>query len=461
MDDGWEVLPRARGARLGVAALLVVALVGVGIAVARTIGRARPSEDLVVGTATPDPSESPVTGPWTALPAAPRGGREGHAAVWTGSEVLYVGGLEATAPDAASTRPDPVDALAFDPAARTWRPLPSGPLAARAQATAVWTGTQVLVWGGEGTDGPVGDGARLDPTTASWTTMAAAPLTARSLHTAVWTGTEMLVWAGDFARDAPDGAAYEPATDRWRPLPAAPLTALGGQTATWTGTEMIVAGGLDGTGATPAEAAAYDPAGDSWRRLPAPPVAGRTLQAAVWTGSELVVWGGETVADGTSGPRADGAAYEPSSDSWRTLPEGPLSPRFGLSAVWSGREVILWGGVGARFTPDGARFDPVTDRWTAIPPAPVHRPVQYPAVWTGRQMLIWAGIMRPSGAALELPPVDARPLGCCEAVGGVLTAPVAASVAESVAASGGRVSRRFHAAPHTAAAVRHPDRTIR
>lgn len=178
--------------------------------------------------------------------------------------------------------------------------------------------------------------------------------------------------------------------------------AVGGHTATWIGSEMIVIGGVESTGLNPAEAAAYDPARDARRSLPPAPLEGRTLHAAVWTGSQLLVWGGEASVLGGTHTFADGAVYTPASNTWELLPTAPLSERFGLSAVWTGSEVILWGGVGTRFTPDGARLDPVTSTWTAVPPAPVERPVQYPAVWTGREMLVWAGSPRPTGVALRI-----------------------------------------------------------
>ena len=52
-----------------------------------------------------------------------------------------------------------------------------------------------------------GDGARYNPATDSWAPVAAAGAPdARRYHTAVWTGTEMIVWGG----------ANEPAYDRQR-----------------------------------------------------------------------------------------------------------------------------------------------------------------------------------------------------------------------------------------------------
>ena len=50
-----------------------------------------------------------------------------------------------------------------------------------------------------------------DPAANRWQTFAAGPLSSRVLHTAVWTGQEMLVWGGTSGETAlADGAAYRP-----------------------------------------------------------------------------------------------------------------------------------------------------------------------------------------------------------------------------------------------------------
>src|SRR5262249_42761307 len=69
----------------------------------------------------------------------------------------------------------------------------------------------------------------------------------RSRHTAVWTGTEMIVWGGRQTGDSPfldSGGRYNPATDTWVPTSrgvGVPVARVG-HTATWTGSEMIVWG---------------------------------------------------------------------------------------------------------------------------------------------------------------------------------------------------------------------------
>ena len=55
----------------------------------------------------------------------------------------------------------------------------------------------MIVWGGITTSGYVNTGGRYNPTTDSWipTTTTGAP-GARYQHTSVWTGSEMIVWGG-------------------------------------------------------------------------------------------------------------------------------------------------------------------------------------------------------------------------------------------------------------------------
>ena len=68
-------------------------------------------------------------------------------------------------------------------------------------------------------------------------------------HTAVWTGSEMIVWGGyNGSGNLNTGGRYNPGTDSW--TATSTTNAPGGRqdcTAVWTGSEMIVWGGFDGT----------------------------------------------------------------------------------------------------------------------------------------------------------------------------------------------------------------------
>src|SRR5206468_1910792 len=73
----------------------------------------------------------------------------------------------------------------------------TGAPAARQFHTAVWTGSEMIVWGGVGSGGFFNTGGRYNPGTDSWTaTSTTGAPAARDQHTAVWTGSEMIVWGG-------------------------------------------------------------------------------------------------------------------------------------------------------------------------------------------------------------------------------------------------------------------------
>ena len=215
----------------------------------------------------------------------------------------------------------------------------------RAFHTAVWTGSEMIVWGGTDGTNNLNTGGRYNPSTNSWTaTSTSNAPTGRYRHTAVWTGREMIVWGG---LGANTGGKYDPATDSWiaTSTTSAP-TGRDGHTAVWTGFEMIVWGGSDGfTGLN--TGARYNPSTDSWTATTltnAP--AGVTLHTAVWTGSEMIVWGGSGLCAFNSCPSHRGGRYNPTTDSWTdtSLTNVP-NTRALHTAVWTGSEMIVWGGA--------------------------------------------------------------------------------------------------------------------
>jgi N-acetylneuraminic acid mutarotase len=67
------------------------------------------------------------------------------------------------------------------------------------------------------------------------------------------------------------------------------------------------------TSPVPPHGEAYDPATNQWTALPEAPLTGRAGPTAVWTGSQMIVWGGYTTTENytTSNSYTDGAAYTP------------------------------------------------------------------------------------------------------------------------------------------------------
>jgi N-acetylneuraminic acid mutarotase len=102
----------------------------------------------------------------------------------------------------------------YNRAANTWTPLPTtGVPATRTQHTAVWDGTQMIIWGGHNGTNEIATGGVYDPSAHVWRAMTStgAPIQ-RVGHTAVWAGTEMVVWGGRYtdAQVFDDTLAYTP-----------------------------------------------------------------------------------------------------------------------------------------------------------------------------------------------------------------------------------------------------------
>jgi N-acetylneuraminic acid mutarotase len=330
-----------------------------------------------------------------------------HTAVWTGHEMLVWGGAGRPEPSSSSS-PVFADGGRYDPVTDTWRPITTERAPSSRQIhTSVWTGTEMIVWGGQGpgaTD--LADGGRYDPTTNTWRPLSndGAPIL-QAGHRAVWTGTEMVVWGRSIegVRLQPSGGRYNPASDTWAPLSSSPADVpYGGHTVVWTGHEVILWGG--GIAGFPSPSvgtgARWDPRTDAWASITrdgAP--SRRSGHKAVWTGREMIVWGGMPLPGSGAGGVEDAAAYDPVTDTWKPLsPHGAPSPRNGGSAVWTGQEFVIWSGIltrGGRLFPlfpeDAAAYDPNTQAWRPLPAAPLELRSQQSTVWTGSEVLIFGG----------------------------------------------------------------------
>jgi hypothetical protein len=337
-------------------------------------------------------------GEWDRIRAAPVGWYRPEGAFWIDGRLVAVAGstIEELNP------------------AKGWDVLVDIPQAEECEGcgyseVAVWTGREILLWGGGFSykaDDVESSGAAFDPRSGGLRPLSPAPIRSRWWHTAVWTGKEMIVWGGGCGKhECRDGAAYNPQSDSWRQLPDAPMPGYA-HSVSWTGEEMIVWGGSDdyeseGSSGFPGSflniGAAYDPDSDTWRMIEPSPVEPRGWHTAIWTGKEMIVWGGVTSPCKTAlcdTEAADAGAYDPDTGEWRAIPHGPLSGRVDHTAVWTGHDMIVWGGSppgGGLGYDDGAVYDLEQDRWTELPEAPIRDRYRHAALWTGEGMVIWGG----------------------------------------------------------------------
>ncbi|MGH9842948.1 MAG: Kelch repeat-containing protein [Blastocatellia bacterium] len=313
--------------------------------------------------------------------------RNGHAAVWTGSEMIVWGGLDGVSFFNSGGR--------YNPALDAWTPTSTiNAPTARAGPTAIWTGNEMIVWGGNSSNNVTfSTGGRYNPAANSWqpTSNTGAPSSRALGHTAVWTGSEMIIWGGlslSPLTSLTTGGRYNPGSDSWMPTTTTnvPGTRIF-HTAVWTGAEMIIWGGFTASGGR------YNPASNLWTATSltdAP--ATRSSHSAVWAGNRMIIWGGSD--------RDTGGQYDPATNSWTaTSTTNSPAPRRDHTAVWTGNEMIVWGGqVGT--SPNstefnsGGRYDPAANTWTATSTtnAPSARYSQI-AVWTGNQMIVWGGLV--------------------------------------------------------------------
>lgn len=323
------------------------------LATVRPIGRTTqptPAESASDASATVDcsgqatPRYSDVPDGWTALPAAPEP-RTGPATVWTGEKLLAFGGQSAFG--ATLNR----SLFAFDPVTATWS-CPSSVAFEVVSPNAAWNGELAFVWGPR-------RAAAYDPANGTWHEL---PLPSDAPYypfTVTWAGDELIVWGSD-RRGAPTsrGISFDPATDSWRQLPEAPIAINQGQ-AIWTGTELIVYGSQlsYGNRATTSTAvgAAYNPQTNTWRTLPSFALSPQATSIA-WTGQHMVAWDYELAA----------GIYDPQTDSWTALPNLPL----GFSECYPDSATLSDGSVFAWYCGQAALLQ--SNTWTEIP-TPVGR----------------------------------------------------------------------------------------
>jgi N-acetylneuraminic acid mutarotase len=378
------------------------------------------------GSVTANPSR---VGVWSELPVGPLEPRTGAYSVWTGHEMLIWDGHDFNrdpthAPFGANFF---TDGAAYDPSTHRWRRIANSPLEVAYNSAepddlnppAVWTGTELLVFGVEATD-PTSQGVALayNPATNRWHILA-TPLADMNLGaaSAVWTGQRVVVFAGPNLGLSPPpspansngvgsvsvsslgvSATYDPRTNRWQRIATFPLAPRSLATSIWTGSELMVWGG-DNPARLPElnDGAAYNPRTNRWRILPPSPISGRSAQRGVWTGHELIIWGGQRLAVSLN----DGAVYNPRTNTWRRLAPSPLSGRLPAVMIWTGKQVLVTGGIVRQviddrsipdtFATDAAAYNPSNDSWQLLPTPPVTACSGQNGLWDGQQALIWGG----------------------------------------------------------------------
>lgn len=289
---------------------------------------------------------------------------------------------------------DEVDATA--PPAVTpgsWEALDGPPIEPRVHTTAVWTGEELLVIGGDAflcppdadcigpEDPPFSDGAALDPETGEWRRIADAPVPVPPLTTsAVVDGDAYLLVAAydDTARASTyDLLRYRRDLDRWDEVAAPPLQPSTGYGLVAAGDRLVAHVQTEEGGGT--GDAVLDPETDRWEPLPPDPLSPASDRTMVWLEPHLYLFDKELVANpGSEAPSvARAARLDLARGEWERLPDSEIL----TSGPWvvEGERLInptVGGADGGdvnpygREYPYGGIFDGATRTWSALPPGP-------------------------------------------------------------------------------------------
>ncbi len=223
----------------------------------------------------------------------------------------------------------------------------------------------------------------------------------RSKHTAIWTGTQMVIWGGvDDNNQLVIGASYKPADDSWQPTGLITGTAAPRErhSAVWNGQLMLTYGGV---GDTPQSTdvylpndgvpggRSYDPVADSWGVVnqtgePSP----RADHSALFAKGRMLLFGGV----GSAGYFSSGFKFE--NDKWVSFNGNAPSGRRDHTAIWldGAKRMVVWGGRGdSGALDDGGVFDPLNNAWTKPLSSPLQARYDHTAIAAGEKMIIWGG----------------------------------------------------------------------
>jgi len=189
-----------------------------------------------------------------------------------------------------------------------------------------------------------------------------------------------------------------PVPDSWAAVSVLCAPPPGYYNGIWTGKDMVVWGASiiqrksDG-GYLVNNGGVYNPEKNTWhgmsrKNAPIP----RVEQCALWTGAEMIAWGGSTL---DADPVGIGGKYNPETNSWKPMTsENEPAGRSSFASVWTGGKLIVWGGFNPylELEKTGGMYDPLLDQWEGISTqgAPTQR-IQHSGVWTGTEMIVWGG----------------------------------------------------------------------
>lgn len=328
-------------------------------------------------------------GLWSPLPSPPLKPTLGPVAAWTGSELLVIGGdpAEWCPLDADCAGPPRYSAAgaAYSFTTKSWRALADAPEGIPDLAAHALVGELLYVK----------VGAKLlsyDVRRDTWSSVAAPDLTRGHEMTSAG---RRLVFTHYSDEDAgqPD-LVYDTANKRWSRLPDDPLGSTHSRSIAvtphgWVLTALVLDMDPGADGMPPFLAARYDLKQQRWTRLPD---ADTTLAGRwVWAGTRLVLVGGGLDANGES--EGTGLALDPVAGHWSVLRDQPAGTEYGWPVDAANGPVIAAAGW---------LYDDRTEHWRSVPRPPGGPTQPGPAVWVGDRIVVAGGVVRGEGSPSRL-----------------------------------------------------------
>jgi hypothetical protein len=290
----------------------------------------------ITAVAWSSPPPGTISGTWAEADLPPITARVGMTLVLTDREVVVWGGSASV--DAGPLGGDGPVGVAFDPASGSWRSLPRAPLADRWLTGGVWTGREVVIMGGSTQAGPHfrRDGAAYDPATNRWRPVGDAPF-------AIGLDDGLLAWAGDVVavENLRSGAGrhrlarYDPGTSRWTSLPELPLAADEGGEVIATPNALVLVG-YPTAGGNPRTLELLDE-DRGWRQVSDAPIG---LSLPTSSGGRVVGFAGSVLPGELS--QTSVVALDPDVGAWSTLAVDPSDWGW-YSAAGGGSRFVVGG----------------------------------------------------------------------------------------------------------------------
>ncbi|XBB66927.1 hypothetical protein ABFU82_22885 [Nocardioides sp. WV_118_6] len=370
-----------------VAAVLVIVAAGTVLGVVGPDGR-----DDQTRPAGPSGRDVAPTGDWAPIAASPLAGSANAVGVWTGTELVVAGGEEGPVcppiADCYRSGTPSAQAAAYDPAADTWRLLPPAPQPL-GPGFGVWLGDRALLVGAAS-----GVTLLLDPATGTWEQVQDVPGHVIDGGLVVIPSKDVKDGADDAVRFSYDkrGTAspdyrFDGATGTWAPLPADPFGESYDRSMAWFDGRLWLL-----SMAAENHVGAYDgkPSrlavleGDRWRVVDP---ATPDLTQGQW----LIPQGVLLVAAENSDPPARNQAYDPATGTWREfVPADHGHP--GLPDAPDAGCLLGAAAAGPAWITAGDRLvSALPPDALEVPRCPGHAAYQVVA-WAGERLILWGGL---------------------------------------------------------------------